>query len=67
MNNSLTDYKQLSEDYLRVEQAIQYLENHYKDQPNLDEVAATSGSANIIFNGFSRVGQVSAQKGFCSI
>ncbi len=43
MNNSLTDYKQLSEDYLRVEQAIQYLENHYKDQPNLDEVAASIG------------------------
>jgi len=43
MNDSLTDYKQLSEDYLRIEQAIQYLENHYKDQPNLDEVAASIG------------------------
>jgi AraC family transcriptional regulator of adaptative response/methylated-DNA-[protein]-cysteine methyltransferase len=43
MNNSLTDYKQLSEDYLRIEQAIQYLENHFKDQPNLDEVAANIG------------------------
>src|SRR5271169_5957849 len=43
MNNSLTDYKQLSEDYLRIEQAIQYLENHYKVQPNLDEVAASIG------------------------
>ncbi|MGZ9165908.1 MAG: helix-turn-helix domain-containing protein, partial [Anaerolineales bacterium] len=38
-----TDLKQLSEDYLRIEQAIQYLENHYKDQPGLEEVAANSG------------------------
>ncbi len=43
MNDFLTDYKQLSEDYLRIEQAIQYLENHYKDQPNLDEVAGSIG------------------------
>ncbi len=38
-----TDFKQSSEDYLRIEQAIRYLENHYKDQPNLDEVAANVG------------------------
>ena len=38
-----TDLKQLSEDYLRIEQAILYLENHFKDQPNLDEVAANVG------------------------
>lgn len=38
-----TDLKQLSEDYLRIEQAIQYLENHYKDQPGLEEVAADIG------------------------
>jgi AraC family transcriptional regulator of adaptative response/methylated-DNA-[protein]-cysteine methyltransferase len=35
--------KQLSEDYLRIEQAILYLENHYKDQPGLEEVAAHIG------------------------
>ncbi len=40
MNNNL---KQLSEDYLRIEQAILYLEQHYKDQPNLEEVAANIG------------------------
>jgi len=40
MNNN---YKQSSEDYLRIEQAILYLENHYKDQPNLEEVAASIG------------------------
>src|SRR5215510_15357566 len=38
-----TNLKQLSEDYLRIEQAITYLENHYKDQPNLEEVAASIG------------------------
>ena len=38
-----TDLKQLSEDYLRIEQAILYLENHYKDQPVLEEVAANVG------------------------
>jgi len=38
-----TNIKQLSEDYLRIEQAIRYLENHYKDQPGLEEVAANMG------------------------
>jgi len=38
-----TNLTQLSEDYLRIEQAIQYLENHYKDQPSLEEVAANIG------------------------
>jgi AraC family transcriptional regulator, regulatory protein of adaptative response / methylated-DNA-[protein]-cysteine methyltransferase len=38
-----TDLKQLSEDYLRIEQAILYLENHYKDQPGLEEVAGKIG------------------------
>lgn len=41
--NIPTDLKQLSEDYLRIEQAILYLENHYKDQPRLEEVAASIG------------------------
>jgi AraC family transcriptional regulator, regulatory protein of adaptative response / methylated-DNA-[protein]-cysteine methyltransferase len=38
-----TDFKQLSEDYLRVEQAILYLENHYKEQPSLEELAVNIG------------------------
>ena len=38
-----TDLKQLSDDYLRIEQAIQYLETHYKDQPSLEEVASNIG------------------------
>jgi AraC family transcriptional regulator of adaptative response/methylated-DNA-[protein]-cysteine methyltransferase len=41
--NTQTNHKQSSEDYLRIEQAILYLENHYKDQPNLEEVAANIG------------------------
>ena len=38
-----TDFKQSSEDYQRIEQAIMYLENHYKEQPSLEAVAANIG------------------------
>ena len=38
-----TNARQLSEDYLRIEQAILYLENHYRDQPGLEDVAASLG------------------------
>jgi len=38
-----TNLNQLSDDYLRIEQAILYLENHYKDQPSLEELAANIG------------------------
>jgi len=41
--NTQNDLKQSSEDYLRIEQAILYLENHYKEQPSLEEVAANIG------------------------
>lgn len=41
--NMQMDSKQLSDDYLRIEQAISYLENHYRDQPALEEVAANIG------------------------
>lgn len=44
-----TNFKQSSEDYLRIEQAILYLENHFKDQPNLDEVAANVGLSEFHF------------------
>ncbi len=46
--NSL-NYKQVSEDYLRIEQAILYLENHYKDQPSLEDVAASIGLSEFHF------------------
>ncbi|HKY55613.1 MAG TPA: methylated-DNA--[protein]-cysteine S-methyltransferase [Anaerolineales bacterium] len=41
--NTTIDLKQSSEDYQRIEQAIKYLEIHYKDQPSLEEVAANIG------------------------
>ena len=41
--NPRTDFRQSSEDYLRIEQAILYLENHYKDQPELQQVADNVG------------------------
>ena len=41
--NTRTDFRQSSEDYLRIEQAILYLENHYKDQPELQQVADNVG------------------------
>jgi AraC family transcriptional regulator of adaptative response/methylated-DNA-[protein]-cysteine methyltransferase len=37
------NFRQSSEDYQRIEQAILYLENHYKEQPSLEEVAANIG------------------------
>jgi AraC family transcriptional regulator of adaptative response/methylated-DNA-[protein]-cysteine methyltransferase len=41
--NIQTERTQSAEDYLRIEQAILYLENHYKNQPPLEEVAANIG------------------------
>jgi len=41
--NPQSEFKQSSEDYLRIEQAILYLENHYKEQPGLEQVAARIG------------------------
>ena len=38
-----TDHQQLSDDYLRIEQAILYLENNYIDQPSLEDIAANIG------------------------
>ena len=40
---SLAPYEQLSDDYRRIEQAILYLENHYKEQPGLEQVASSIG------------------------
>ncbi len=47
--NTLTDYKQSSEDYLRIEQAILYLENHYQEQPSLEQVASNIGLSEFHF------------------
>lgn len=47
--NPQIDFKQSSEDYLRIEQAILYLENHYTEQPGLEEVAASIGLSEFHF------------------
>ena len=47
--NIRTDYTQSSEDYLRIEQAIQYLENHYREQPSLEDVASNIGLSEFHF------------------
>jgi AraC family transcriptional regulator of adaptative response/methylated-DNA-[protein]-cysteine methyltransferase len=47
--NTQTVYKQSSEDYQRIEQAILYLENHYREQPSLEEVAANIGLSEFHF------------------
>jgi AraC family transcriptional regulator of adaptative response/methylated-DNA-[protein]-cysteine methyltransferase len=49
MNTSLANFKELSEDYLRIEQAILYLEKHYKDQPALEQIAASVGLSEFHF------------------
>src|SRR5688500_10452838 len=47
--NTKTDLKQSSEDYQRIEQAMLYLQNNYKDQPSLEEVAANIGLSEFHF------------------
>ncbi|MEM7332055.1 MAG: methylated-DNA--[protein]-cysteine S-methyltransferase [Chloroflexota bacterium] len=37
--STTTTYSQQSQDYYRIEQAIQYLEDNFQNQPNLDEIA----------------------------
>jgi AraC family transcriptional regulator, regulatory protein of adaptative response / methylated-DNA-[protein]-cysteine methyltransferase len=49
MNTSFTGFKELSEDYQRIERAILYLENHYRDQPGLEEIAASAGLSEFHF------------------
>ena len=39
MDTMSIDYQQACEDYQRVEQAIQYLDSHYQEQPGLREIA----------------------------
>jgi AraC family transcriptional regulator, regulatory protein of adaptative response / methylated-DNA-[protein]-cysteine methyltransferase len=49
MNHSAIPFRELSNDYLRIEQAIKYLEKHYKDQPGLEEIAASIGLSEFHF------------------
>ena len=39
MNEKTVDFEQLNDDYQRIEQAIQFLDEHRTEQPELDEVA----------------------------
>lgn len=41
--NTQIHFDPSSEDYGRIEQAIQYLENHYREQPSLEEIASNIG------------------------
>jgi len=43
------DNQQLSEDYKRIEKAIVYLEEHYHEQPDLQEIAAYAGLSEFHF------------------
>ncbi len=49
MNIAVTDYRQLNEDYLRIEQAILYLEKNAVDQPELSEIAGAVGLSEFHF------------------
>ena len=43
MDMSMADYRQLCEDYSRIEQAILFLDRHAQEQPGLNEIAAYLG------------------------
>jgi AraC family transcriptional regulator of adaptative response/methylated-DNA-[protein]-cysteine methyltransferase len=43
METQVENFEQLSDDYTRVEKAIQYIENNYRAQPDLSKVAASVG------------------------
>ena len=47
-NNELT-CQQLAEDYQLVEQALEYLENHYQEQPSLGQIASQVGLSEYYF------------------
>ena len=63
MSVPITDFHQLSEDYLRIEQAIQYLEKHANRQPELNEIASTVGLSEYHFQRiFSRWAGISPKR-----
>jgi AraC family transcriptional regulator of adaptative response/methylated-DNA-[protein]-cysteine methyltransferase len=63
MNIPVTDFHQLSEDYLRIEQAILYLENHAHTQPELGEIASAVGLSEYHFQRiFSRWAGISPKR-----
>ena len=63
MKNQVTDFHQLSEDYLRIEQAIQYLEKNANTQPELSEIASAVGLSEYHFQRiFSRWAGISPKR-----
>lgn len=63
MNTPVTDFHQLSEDYRRIEQAIDYLERHAHSQPELSEVASAVGLSEYHFQRiFSRWAGISPKR-----
>lgn len=63
MNTIVTDYQQLSEDYLRIEQAIKYLEKNSNTQPELSDVASAVGLSEYHFQRiFSRWAGISPKR-----
>ena len=63
MNIPITDYHQMSEDYLRIEQAIEYLEKNAISQPELNEVANAVGLSEYHFQRvFSRWAGISPKR-----
>jgi AraC family transcriptional regulator of adaptative response/methylated-DNA-[protein]-cysteine methyltransferase len=63
MNNPVTRFQRLSEDYLRIEQAIMYLENQANTQPELSEIASAIGLSEYHFQRlFSRWAGISPKR-----
>jgi AraC family transcriptional regulator of adaptative response/methylated-DNA-[protein]-cysteine methyltransferase len=63
MNIPVTDFHQLSKDYRRIEQAIQYLEKHAHAQPELSEIASAVGLSEYHFQRiFSRWAGISPKR-----
>jgi AraC family transcriptional regulator of adaptative response/methylated-DNA-[protein]-cysteine methyltransferase len=63
MNIPVTSYHQLSEDYPRIAQAIEYLEKHANTQPELSEIASAVGLSEYHFQRmFSRWAGISPKR-----
>ncbi len=63
MNIPVTDFHQMSEDYLRIEQAIEHLEKHANTQPELSEIASAFGLSEYHFQRiFSRWAGISPKR-----
>jgi len=63
MKLPVTDYHQLSQDYLLIEQAIQYLEKHVTAQPDLSQLASAVGMSEYHFQRvFSRWAGISPKR-----